>query len=307
VANYTAAILQLIDENPGISSSEINSRLGLEGRKIENMIRPYIEKGHVAVTKTCIQGKREIRKTFRATEKSRDTMGGSVQYGMLNKWTLEEQEILINLYPNHSNSSIAIRLGRTVGQVDGKAAKLKLRKSAGYVSKTTRPTAWSAEQVEILRQRYPEEKAAKIAESIHKSESQVISKAFKLGLRKSDAFWKKASEHLAAFAGHIHTRKVLPIGTEKIHSGYVHIKVQDPGIWELKHQQVWRAHHGEYDTKTHVLWFIDRNPLNCDIANLELITKLEMTNRAALKQYPKELRDVIKLHNKLKRRLREQH
>lgn len=305
MSTYTGDILQLIDENPGISAAEIDRRLGLEGRNVEGLIRPYVKGGHIIVEKLLVKGERRTLAKFRAASSLEDfpRPAGRCAY---KKWTVEDLETLIRLYPDHSNSSIAKHLDRTLKQIKSKAKKLKLRKPGVCVKKPTYTTHWSAQDVRILQNLYCDKTATVLAELLGKSESQIFKRARKLGLRKSDAFWQQCGARLMSRGAETEF-KIDPIGTERIWNRYIAIKVGNPSVWEFKQQQVWRAHRGEYSTKTHTLWFIDRNPMNCDISNLELITKSEMMKRTSIMKYPKELRDVITLHNKLKRRLHEQH
>lgn len=312
MVTYTRAILLLINDNPGIAQSEIDQVLKLNGRDVERLIRPYLESGHVLMKRTVVEGERKLRTTFSAAGTACEASTVACRQ-VYQKWTVEDLKILTSLYPHQSNLAIANRLGRTLKQVDAKASKLKLLKSELYkasIAQTAnfaeRSIYWSAQDIRILRNLYPDRTANDLAELLGKSESQVLEKARKLKLKKSDAFWKLCGERLMASG--LGTRlKAQPIGTERIYGGYIFVKVRDPGVWKLKQQQVWGAHRGEYNTRTHSIWFIDRNPLNCDIANLELITRAEVANRTSTLKYPKELRDVITLHNKLKRKLREQH
>lgn len=64
-----------------------------------------------------------------------------------------------------------------------------------------------------------------------------------------------------------------PVGSERIDvDGYVWVKVADPNKWKLKHQQLWERKNGPVP-KGHVLRFIDHNPLNCSLDNLELMSR----------------------------------
>lgn len=305
MTTYTKAILELIEKNPGISGSEIDSRLGLQGRNAESLIWPYIKRGLIRIEKVRVAGERKLRVTFSAVGKLRDS-AESARRSCYKKWTAEDLDVLVSLYPEHSNSSIAKRLGRTLKQIESKSEKLKLFKSEERMNKLANPTHWSTQDVRIVVNLYSEKTTRELAELLQRSEAQVLRQARKLGLKKSDAFRKRCGKHLVLSGAETQTRS-QPIGTEKIWNRYICVKVRDPGIWELKQKLVWRAHRGEYNTKTHTLWFIDRNPLNCDISNLELITKTEMMSRTSIMKYPKELRDVITLHNELKRKLSEQY
>lgn len=53
---------------------------------------------------------------------------------MMRRWTEEEVEKLINLYPNTQNAQISIELNRTVPAITYKAKQLNLRKSKEHIS-----------------------------------------------------------------------------------------------------------------------------------------------------------------------------
>lgn len=53
----------------------------------------------------------------------------------------------------------------------------------------------------------------------------------------------------------------------------------------------------------HCLWFKDRNRQNCELSNLELITRAEMGRRAPLHAWPKPLKRAIQARGALNRRI----
>ena len=71
-----------------------------------------------------------------------------------------------------------------------------------------------------------------------------------------------------------------PHNTEKvgdevvIKDGYIKVKIAEPNVWMLKHRLVWETHNGPIP-KDMCIRFLDGNKQNCDINNLELITRAE--------------------------------
>lgn len=73
-----------------------------------------------------------------------------------------------------------------------------------------------------------------------------------------------------------------PIGTERIVNGRIRVKVsnlptsretKDHSLnWKDKGRLVWEQHHGKIP-EGHNIVFLDGNPLNCDLSNLECTTK----------------------------------
>ena len=70
--------------------------------------------------------------------------------------------------------------------------------------------------------------------------------------------------------------------------------------WYPLHQHKWEKKYGKV-AKGHCLWFKDGNSLNCKLSNLECITRAEnaIRNKSKFESYPQELKDIIKLSNKL--------
>jgi hypothetical protein len=71
------------------------------------------------------------------------------------------------------------------------------------------------------------------------------------------------------------TRSDFEISIRKDKSGipYQYIRVS-LGKWELLQRYVWEQHHGKIPAK-HIIAFRDKNSLNCDISNLELLSMAE--------------------------------
>jgi hypothetical protein len=71
----------------------------------------------------------------------------------------------------------------------------------------------------------------------------------------------------------------LPVNTERIRrSGYIFIKVSMTGPkemrWQEKHHWIWEQANGKIPEGMHII-FLDRNPLNCTLENLAMISRAE--------------------------------
>ena len=65
------------------------------------------------------------------------------------------------------------------------------------------------------------------------------------------------------------------IGSERVNrDGYIELKISNPDKWKLKHRVVFEKHYGDIP-KNMIVIFLDKNKTNCDIDNLELVTKRE--------------------------------
>lgn len=76
------------------------------------------------------------------------------------------------------------------------------------------------------------------------------------------------------------------------------------GVWFPLHQYKWELKNGKQPKGT-VLRFKDGNTLNCTLKNLELISRSENMARNTIHRYPNDLKQLIRLNNKLKRKANE--
>jgi hypothetical protein len=88
----------------------------------------------------------------------------------------------------------------------------------------------------------------------------------------------------------------VPVGTVVTQGdGYKKIKVADPDQWEYIHRLTWEAAHGPIPD-THAITFIDGNPDNCALENLECIHRGELgvRNKFKVNSLPVELRPIAR-------------
>lgn len=74
--------------------------------------------------------------------------------------------------------------------------------------------------------------------------------------------------------------------------------------WVLYHRYLWEQVNGAIPPK-HVLRFKDGDSLNCELDNLELITFEQNMELNTIHRFPPELKEIIKLNHKLKRKINE--
>jgi len=92
-----------------------------------------------------------------------------------------------------------------------------------------------------------------------------------------------------------------PVGHERITvDGYIEVKTSEPKTFELKHRLVWQHHNGKLPNDM-IITFKDGDTTNCNIENLEAITRQEHVrrNKLKIKSYPQELQPTIKLIAKI--------
>jgi len=195
---------------------------------------------------------------------------------------------------------------------------------------------WTEAELTTLKQRYQNEKSEDLALSMGIRLCSVYNKAFSLGLKKSDEFLKspasgrtngKQGEGSRFEKGHASWNKGMkglqiggqetqfkpgskpanyrPIGSTRVSvDGYIEVKIAE-GIhqWKLLHRENWKNSHGEYPAKGMALVFKDGNKQNCDISNLEILTRGELMDRNSFHRYPKEIALLCQMKGALQRQI----
>ncbi|WP_218117922.1 HNH endonuclease signature motif containing protein [Nitrosospira sp. Nl5] len=96
-----------------------------------------------------------------------------------------------------------------------------------------------------------------------------------------------------------------PAGTTRISKdGYLEIKIAEGMYqWRLLHREIWKEAHGEYPARGTALIFKDGNKQNCNIANLEVLTRKELMLRNSVHNLPEEIKEVIRLNGVIRRKI----
>lgn len=201
--------------------------------------------------------------------------------------------------------------------------------------------AWTEQQVEEIRRRYPHEKTDKIAADLGLPVARVYSKAAWMGLSKTPEYMASPEAcrlrrdnpqgvlhrfpkgHVPANKGvkgvsypgmeatqfkkgqHPHTWK--PIGTERLSKeGYLQRKMADTGCTRRDyvpvHHLIWKEA-GQDIPKGFHLSFKDKNKANITLENLELVSYAEMMKRNSFHNYPKEIVQLIQLRGVVQRQI----
>lgn len=97
-----------------------------------------------------------------------------------------------------------------------------------------------------------------------------------------------------------------PIGTISLradNSGkqYQYIKIAD-SHWELYHRYIYEQHYGPIP-KGQVVIFKDKNQNNLSIDNLSCISKENNMNNNSIHNYPAPIKHILRLYQKLKRKI----
>ncbi|HQS59945.1 MAG: hypothetical protein B7Y56_03315 [Gallionellales bacterium 35-53-114] len=194
---------------------------------------------------------------------------------------------------------------------------------------------WAEEEIELLKRRYPNERAESIAEALGCKVHIVYTQAKKLGIKKSSAFkssaasgrldgvrgadtrfkkgnipWTKGTHFVAGgrsaetrFKPGIVPHNIVPVGTTVMATqGYLKTKVAEPNKWRWTHRLKWEEVNGPIP-RGMMLVFKDGPRTNCEPSNLELITRKQHIDRHTIHNLPPELRQVIQLTGALQRRI----
>jgi len=199
-------------------------------------------------------------------------------------FTEDEIKLLRQVYPNMFAEDVAKLFNCTVRQVYNVASKFKIKKSQEWMQQELQRQAIRL-KFAGMNQRF---KPGQIpANKGQKMDAEQYEKC------KVTMFAKGNKPHNIKWDGYERFDK----------DGYVMIRVLE-GKFRLKHRVIWEQHNGLIP-KGMIVVFRDKNRLNFDINNLELISRQEGIQRNRMTNYPPELRNLIKLNNKLKKKLNE--
>ena len=251
----------------------------------------------------------------------------------MHKWTAEEISFLRENYVTMSTADLATHFGVTKDQV---------KSAAGNHGIKGKRRNFTEADLTYIREAYPDTSTEIVAKNLGRTVLAIYGIATKLGLHKSEEYQaekrRMEAERLktagVAFRypkGNVPANKGLrrpgwsvgrmketqfkkgqpsgnwkPIGSERICSkdGYILIKVTEgqPLNYRHKHVVVWEEANGPVP-KGHVVVFKDGDKLNCDLANLELITRAELMQRNTFHNFPEDVKAQIHVLAGFKRKL----
>lgn len=196
--------------------------------------------------------------------------------------------------------------------------------------------AWTAEQDQLLIAEYPNSRAQAVAEKLGVSVHLVYARAARLAVKKSPEFnasaasgrldgmrgsgtrfspgnipWTKGLKGIqlspaSQFKKGMRPSNYMEVGSEKMHMGYVWLKIADggwPAAWRPKHHVLWERAHGVAPPASHLLSFKDGDRFNFALENLELVSRQDWMLRHTRHNFPKEIADLMALQGALTRQI----
>lgn len=187
---------------------------------------------------------------------------------------------------------------------------------------------------QFVKDNYSNIATKEIAAILDRSVHSIYNIAFSLGLKKPDAFYKvptkdfieRGKKHrfkkggipinkgkkvaaatYASMQPTMFKKGRLPHNTKyngaisKRSDGYLWIRV-NLNKWELLHRYVWKQSTGETLNSKDVIRFIDGNTNNVVIDNLYKVDRAGNMDLNSIVRYPNEVRELIHINNKLKRK-----
>lgn len=195
---------------------------------------------------------------------------------------------------------------------------------------------WTEEEDQYLRDHYADTLSEEIAEHLNRSIRAVFARAKLFGLKKSKAHLSslmpaKIGEKTRFQKGQAswNKGKQMPFNENSartqfkpgnrpqnsLQDGAITIRTDKRGVesywiriskaqWEPLKNHIWKKQHGEIPDG-YMVAFKDKNPKNCVIENLILLTRKENMLRNSIHNYPEEVKTSIRLLSKLKRKINE--
>lgn len=242
----------------------------------------------------------------------------------LSTWSEQELEVLKNEYPTCSSvKELASRLGKTYYSLVSKARDIGISRYD--------KVRWTEKMDKVLIDNYPSLETKEVADKLGLRISQVMSRVFKLRLRKNDEIKTLVRSKGAFKKGHIPFNKgkkqheyltddiieksmrtrfkkghipvnLKSIGYERINIyGYVEVKTEKGFV--LKHRMIWERHNGPIP-KGHIVRFKNGNKQDSRIENLELVTCSQNMKDNTIHNYPPEIKTAIRSIANINRRIK---
>jgi hypothetical protein len=210
-------------------------------------------------------------------------------------FTPAQSAIVLKLYANTSTATIAKKCGRSVASIYRYAFVHGIKKSQAYLATE------ASGRHNVLA-------ASGVAYRYTKGHSPANKGRKQTDYMSPQAIQRTASTRFAKGALPHNTNKqgngAIVLRQDKCGNKYKYIRLA-LRQWVPLHQHLWWQANGKYNTRTHCLWFINRNSLDVSLDNLELITRGENVQRNKHKHrlLPPEFKTTKHLIKQLKTKI----
>ncbi|MGV0921877.1 HNH endonuclease signature motif containing protein [Empedobacter falsenii] len=207
-------------------------------------------------------------------------------------WTEELENKLIELYPNNLTQDIADAFQMKLSTIQNAAHRLGLKKDKIWISETARKRTLDpnhgGRKYQFKKGGVPINKGLKQKDFMSE---ESIQKSIKTRFKKGQVPLNKK-----------------PLGSERItKDGYIEIKVFENNYpksnYVLKHRLEWEKYNPKIK-RNEIIIFKDGDKTNCSIENLTIMLKSDNMRRNAIHNYPTELKETIRLKNKLIKKIK---
>lgn len=203
-------------------------------------------------------------------------------------WTDEDWQYMDKYYPDTPTEEMAKVMGRSLTSIYTAAKKRGLCKSEAF-RKSEHSGGFQKGSNAGKRHRF---KKGHIPKNKGKKWSEYMTEKAKAGCRKTQ--FKKGN---------------LPANT--LEDGTITVRKDSKGNkyqwirlakakWEMLHVNIWKKSNGNIPPG-HIIVFKDKNPMNCVLENLEMITLAENMKRNTIHNLPPEVKETITALSSLKR------
>lgn len=237
---------------------------------------------------------------------------------------LREKYPILSLADLTQQFNERFNLNKTAGEIRGTTKNHKIRcgRPTGQMNRGSK--LFSSEEISFIKDRYRDLPLPELTVEFHKkfgaekTQGQLRSYIHNNGItsgrtgrfESGHAPWAKGTKGVVKpNSGNFKKGDVppnlRPLGSERIDSkdGYVYVKTSAinqhtgfVGWWRQKHLLAWEAEHGPVP-KGFIICFLDGDRTNCELENLEMISKAEnaIRNKQSFSSLPEELKPTMRL------------
>jgi hypothetical protein len=196
-------------------------------------------------------------------------------------WTADEEAYMRQHYADTSSQAIAKHLGRSLRKVYAKAYCMDLNKSPAFLAS---------------------EASGRMKQPLHGGKAHWFKPGHTVHNKGVKGYYAPGSEK-GWFSKNNRPHNYKEVGSLRINSqGYMDIKLADgKNQWFLLARYNWFLATAYWTNSNEVFWHRDLDKENCEVGNLELITRREHMQRTTLHRLPPEMVQVIQQRGRLNR------